>query len=164
MGVGIGYWDKSKSTRSENFSLFFSDLCCFIITKNVLNEVKRLASELQKQKRDQNIYEAYNKVTEAIKGLKTLRETINTILSWWNCEVLELAESSGVSESVSRKTHIQWNRSNAPSQLEKEHYKWVVAMSVLDSFINQSKERFQGERKQSCACVSSQSEHSTANT
>lgn len=94
------------------------------------------------------MYEAYQKIDEVIRGLKSLRETIDTVFSLWYDEILQLAESIGVSESTPRKTSLQRNRSNIPSQSAKEHYKRVVAIPVLDSFISQLEERFDSEGKQ----------------
>ena len=124
----------------------FQTIFVFIITKNVLDEVKVLASKLQK--REQDIYEASKKVGDAIESLKTIRKTIDTVFSSWYSEALELAELIGVSESVPRKTSIQRKRSNTQSQSTTEYYKIVVAIPMLDFFINQLEQRFQGEGKQ----------------
>ena len=51
--------------------------------------------------------------------LKTLRETIHTVLAC--CSVPELAESIGVSGSVPRRTCIQQNLSNMLNQSAKGH-------------------------------------------
>ena len=72
----------------------------FIITKNVLDEVKVLASKLQKQ--DQDIYEAYSMVDSVIASVKTTRLTIDTTFSLWYDEILLLAESIDTVEVCSK--------------------------------------------------------------
>ena len=48
----------------------------------------------------------------------------------------------GVSECVPRKTSLQRNRSNVPSNTPMEHYKRAIAIPLLDSLLSQMKERF----------------------
>ena len=113
LGSSDGNWNLDNETRvkAQAVLLFsFQTLAVFIITKYVLDEVKTLPSKLHSGiKIYMYMYEAYNKVTEVVKGLKPLKETIDTIFSMWYYEVLEQAESIGVSESIPRKTHIQRN-------------------------------------------------------
>ena len=47
--------------------------------------------------------------------------------------------------SVPRKTSIQRNCSNTPSASPQEHYKRVVAIPLIDCFINQLEDRFHGD-------------------
>ena len=61
MGAGIGILRRAKSQGLKESLSSFQTLAIFIITKNVLDELKTLASKLQKW--DQDIYETYNKVT-----------------------------------------------------------------------------------------------------
>ena len=97
----------------------FLTLAVFIITKNALDEGKSLAAMLQKC--DQDIYDANMMVHDVINGVKTLRSTIDTTFSFWYDEILQLAETIGVMENVPRKTSLQRNCSNTPSQSPKEH-------------------------------------------
>ena len=54
--------------------LSFQTVVVFIATKNILDEVKTLASKLQK--RDQDIFEAYMMVDEVIGNIKSVRKNI----------------------------------------------------------------------------------------
>lgn len=76
-----------------------------MITKNILDEVKSLASKLQK--RDQDIIEAYRMVDGVIQNVKTIRATIDTRFRSWYDQILKLADEIGVDESVPRKTSLQ---------------------------------------------------------
>ena len=114
----------------------FQTLSVFLNTKNVLNEAKVLASKLQK--RDQDIYEAYRMVDKVLDSVKTTRSTIDTTFSLWY-EILQLAEY------VPRKTSLQRNCSNTPSESPMEHYKRAVAIPLLDSLLSQMVERFSDE-------------------
>ena len=48
----------------------------FIATKNILDEVKALASKLQK--RDQDIFEAYMMIGEVIGKIKSVRKNFDS--------------------------------------------------------------------------------------
>ena len=56
-------------------------------------------------------------------------------------ETLYQSENIGAVEQVPRKTSLQRNRSNSPSQTLHEHYKLMVAIPLADSRINQLKVR-----------------------
>ena len=139
-------WDRDTCVKAQGLKAAltsFQTLSVFVITKNVLDEAKVLASKLQK--RDQDIYEAYKLVDKVIDCVKTTRSTIDNTFSLWYDEILQLAENIGTVESVPRKTSLQRNRSNTPSESPKEHYKRVVAIPLLDSLLNQMVERFSDE-------------------
>ena len=91
----------------------------FIATRNTLDEVKTLASKLQK--RDQDIFEAYMMVDEVIGNIKSVRKNIDCQV--WYKQILDLAEKLGIVEASPRKTSIQRNRSNIPSCSSIDHYK-----------------------------------------
>ena len=86
-------------------------------------------------------------VNSVIKNLNKIQRNIDAIFSSWydELQVLKLADTIGVTESVPRKTSLQRNRSNTPSSSPQEHYKRVVAIPLLDSLITQLKERFNSE-------------------
>ena len=134
-------WDRDTTVRAQGLKAAltsFQTLSVFVITKNVLDEAKVLASKLQK--RDQDIYEAYRMIDKVIDSVKTTRFTIDTTFSLWYDEILQLAENIGTVESVPRR-----NRSNTPSESPMEHYKRVVAIPLLDSLLSQMVERFSDE-------------------
>ena len=62
----------------------------FIATKNILDEVKALASKLQK--RDQDIFEAYMMVDKLIGNIKSVRKNIDSDFQVWYKQILDLAE------------------------------------------------------------------------
>ena len=53
----------------------------FITTKNILDDVKALASKLQK--RDQDIFEAYMMVDEVIENIKSARKNFDSDFQVW---------------------------------------------------------------------------------
>ena len=115
----------------------------FITTKNILDEVKALASKLQKQYQD--IFEAYTMVDEVIGNIKSARKNIDVDFQVWYKEMLDLSWKLGIVEAVPRKTSIQKKRSNIPSSTPIDHYKKSVAIPLLDSLIIQMQDRFSGE-------------------
>ena len=136
-------WDSETRVKAQGLKASLSSfptLAVFLITKNVLDEVKSLAAKLQK--RDQDVYEAM--VDTVIDRVKAIRSTIDTTHSSWYDEILQLAEKIGATESIPRKTSLQRNHSNTPPQ---EHYKRVVSIPLIDSFIRQL-ERFKGDENQ----------------
>ena len=56
--------------------LSFQTVVVFIATKNILDEVKALASKLQK--RDQDIFEAYMMIGEVIGKIKSVRKNFDS--------------------------------------------------------------------------------------
>ena len=99
-----GSWNQDTETKVNTQGLkatlsSFQTIAVFIITKNVLDEVKTLGAKLQK--RDQDIYEAYMMVHE--------------VICYWYQEILELAETIGVTESIPQKTSLIRHRCNTPS-------------------------------------------------
>ena len=124
--------------------LSFQTVVVFIATRNTLDEVKTLASKLQK--RDQDIFEAYMMVDEVIGNIKSVRKNIDSDFQVWYKQILDLAEKLGIVEARPRKTsRIQRNRSNIPSCSPIDHYKKSVAIPLLDSLIIQMQDRFSDE-------------------
>ena len=68
----------------------------FVATKNILDEVKTLASKLQK--RDQDIFEAYMMVNEIIGNIKSDRKNLDSNSQVWYKQILDLdlAEKLGI--------------------------------------------------------------------
>ena len=139
-------WDSDTRVKAQGLKAAlssFQTIAVFLITKSVLDEVKSLASKLQKK--DQDIHEAFRMVDAVINRVKTIRNTIDTTFSSWYDEILKLAETIGVPESVPRKTSLQRNRSNTPSTSPQQHYKRAVAIPLIDCFVNQLEGRFHGD-------------------
>ena len=70
----------------------------FIATRNTLDEVKTLASKLQK--RDQDIFEAYMMADEVIGNIKSVRKNIDSDFQVWYKQILDLAEKLGIVEAI----------------------------------------------------------------
>ena len=90
---GSWNWDSDTGVKAQGLKTSLSSfqiLAVFLITKNVLDEVKSLAAKLQK--RDQDIYEAYRMVDTVIDRVKAIRSTIDTTFCQWYDEILKLAE------------------------------------------------------------------------
>lgn len=71
-----GNWNWDTDTRLKAQGLkaslsSFQTIATFIITKNVLDEVKSIASKLQK--REQDIYDAYSMISDVIESIDTTR-------------------------------------------------------------------------------------------
>ena len=93
---GSWNWDSDTRVKAQGLKASlssFQTLAVFLITKNVLDEVKSLAAKLQK--RDQDIYEAYRMVDTVIDRVKAIRSTIDTTFCQWYDEILKLAEKIG---------------------------------------------------------------------
>ena len=87
---GSWNWDRETKVKAQGLKAAltsFQTLAVFLITKNILDEVKTLASKLQK--RNQDIYEACKIVHVMIESLKTLRVNIDTIFTSWYDEILK---------------------------------------------------------------------------
>ena len=136
----LGQRHQSESSGFKSCSLLLSDYSCFCITKNVLDEVKSLASKLQK--RDQDIYEAYSMADAVINRVKPIRSNIDGSFGSWYDEILKL------SEAPLRVFHGKpvYKGTNTPSTSPQEHYKRSVAIPLIDCFINQLESRFHGDR------------------
>ena len=144
--TGSWNWDKDTITKAQGLKasfLSFQTVVVFITTKNILDEVKALASKLQK--RDQDIFEAYMMVDEVIGNIKSASKNIDSDFQIWYKEILDLTEKLGIVEAIPRKTSIQSNRSNTPSSSPIDHYKKSVAIPLLDSLIIQMQDRFSDE-------------------
>ena len=73
--TGSWNWDKDTITKAQGLKaslLSFQTVVVFITTKNILDEVKALASKLQK--RDQDNFEAYIMVDEVIGNINSARK------------------------------------------------------------------------------------------
>ena len=136
--TGSWNWDKDTITKAQGLKaslLSFQTVVVFIATKNTLDEVKTLASKLQK--RDQDIFEAYMMVDEVIGNIKSVWKNIDIDFQVLYKQILDLAEKLGIVEAIPRKTNIQRNRSNIPSCSPIDHYKKSVPIPLLDSLIIQ---------------------------
>ncbi len=84
-------------------------------------------------------------VNTVIENIDTSRKNIDMVFSSWYEEVLTLANKVGVAEFVPRKTSLQRNKSNTPSESPGQHYKRAIAIPLIDSLLSQIKERFSND-------------------
>ena len=88
--TGSWNWDKDTITKAQGLKaslLSFQTVVVFFTTKNILEEVKALASKLQK--RDQNIFEAYVMADKIIGNIKAARKNIDSDFQIWHKEILD---------------------------------------------------------------------------
>ena len=136
-------WDRETVSKAQGLKAAlssFQTISVFITTKNVLDSVKELAGKLQE--RNQDILDAYAMVDESIEEIKSVRKDIDATFVSWYRDITELAANIGVAESIPRKTSLQRNRSNTPSQSPMEFYKRSLAIPLLDSLTAQMEDRF----------------------
>ena len=75
-------WDRETITRALGLKAslcLFQTFAVFIITNNVLDEVKVLASKLQKH--EQGIFEAHEMVSTVIHAIENTRSNVDVIFS-----------------------------------------------------------------------------------
>ena len=104
--TGSWNWDKDTITKAQGLKaslLSFQTVVVFITAKNILDEVKALASKLQKQ--DQDIFEAYTMVDEVIGNIKSARKNIDIDFQVWQKEMLDLSEKLGIVEAIPMNTY-----------------------------------------------------------
>ena len=135
-------WDRDTKLRAQGLKASlssFQTIAVFFITKNALDEVKSIASKLQK--REQDFFDRW-----LLNNIERTRSNIDTVFTSWYDQILTLAEQVGSTESVPRKTSFQRNRTNIPSTTPCNHYKRAIAIPLLDSLFSQMKERFSDDR------------------
>lgn len=76
----------------------FQTIAAFIVTKNILDEVKVVASKLQKG--DQDILDALKMIDSVIESIEITRRNIDEIFSKWYEDILKLADMVGSSASI----------------------------------------------------------------
>ena len=116
--TGSWNWDKDTITKAQGLKaslLSFQTVVVFIATRNTLDEVKALASKLQK--RDQDIFEAYMMVDEVIGNIKSVRKNIDSDFQVWYKQILDLAEKLGIVEKIYSQEDTHTEESLKHSQL-----------------------------------------------
>ena len=140
--TGSWNWDNDAITKAQGLKaslLSFQTVVVFITTKNFLDEVKALASKLQKQ--DQDIFEAYTMVDEVIGNIKSARKNIDIDFQVWYKEMLDLSEKLGIVEAIPRKTAYGGIAQTFPVLVQ------LITTPLLDSLIIQMQDRFSDENR-----------------
>ena len=140
--TGSWNWDNDAITKAQGLKaslLSFQTVVVFITAKNILDEVKALASKLQKQ--DQDIFEAYTMVDEVIGNIKSARKNIDIDFQVWYKEMLDLSEKLGIVEAIPRKTAYGGIAETFPVLVQ------LITTPLLDSLIIQMQDRFSDENR-----------------
>ena len=102
----------------------------FILTKNILDEVKALASKLQK--RDQDIFEAYMMVDEVIGNIKSVRKNIDSDCQVWYKQILDLVRNWELLKLVPERQAYRGIAQTYPVVAQLIITKNYVAIPLLD--------------------------------
>ena len=89
--------------------------------KNIIDEVKALAS--QPQKRDQDIFKSYSRVDGVIESIQATRINIDRDFKVWYNDILDL---TGKIEITHRMKSIQRNRRNISSSHPIDQEDWPL--------------------------------------
>ena len=112
-----GSWDQDTRTKAQGLltSLTSShNIIAFIITKNVLENVRPVASKLQK--RDSDIYQSYSMIDQTRERMITTRQEIEEEYSVWYQYATRLGTLLGtyISAPGTPRSSRQKQRANAP--------------------------------------------------
>ncbi|XP_021358427.1 52 kDa repressor of the inhibitor of the protein kinase-like [Mizuhopecten yessoensis] len=123
MDTWTGSWDQETRTKAQGLlaSMCSSQtIIAFLVTKNALENVRPIASKLQK--RDLDIYQAYGMIDQTKARIVTLRKDIEEEFSVWFEDATRLATLVGIPISAPRapKSARQLHRLNAPSTTPKD--------------------------------------------
>ena len=96
-----GSWDQETRTKAQGLLTNLTSsraIIAFITTKNVLENVRPMASKLQK--RDLNIYQAYSMIDQTRERMITMKYEIEEEYSVWYSYATRLATLLGTSISA----------------------------------------------------------------
>ena len=139
-------WDRETRVKAQGLltSLKTSEhIVAFCVAKNALEVLKPLASKLQKK--DQDVYQAYELIDKAIKRLETIRASIDVEFTDWFKEAEDLAEELSEEIKVKRVAGRQVHRANAASETPKEHFRRNLAIPFIDHLKQEMDIRFSKE-------------------
>ena len=131
-------WDKDtreKATRLVSSIRRFENIVSFVVQKNSLHPLKGIAAKLQK--RDLDIFEAFQRIDETIACLRTNVEEFHS-----RCYVESklVAEEIG-SEEQPRTVQRQKHRANAPSESTEEFFIRNITIPFLDYLVSEMETR-----------------------
>jgi hypothetical protein len=140
-----GSWDQETRTKAQGLlkSLESSQtIVSFIIAKNILENVRPMASKLQK--RDLDIYQAYSMIDQTTDRINCMRQCIEEEFGVWFEDATRLATLLGTSISAPRtsKSGLQIHRANAPGTSPKEYYLRNLAIPFCDYLSTEFGSRF----------------------
>ena len=140
-----GSWDQETRTKAQGLltSLPSSHtIIAFIITKNVLENVRPMTSKLQK--RDLDIYQAYSMIDQTRERMITMRQDIEEEYSVWykdaTCLVILLGTS--IMAPGTTRSSRQMQRVNVSITSPREHYLRNLAIQFCDHLSAEFHNRF----------------------
>lgn len=123
-----------------SFKDFGTIIVCLVTLKNVLQTLREITTKLQK--RDLDIYKAYNSIDSVFSDMKTLRQDIDTRFNLWYTEIQHIAQALDVDERVPRAKGSNIHRATHPADSPKEYFKRALVIPFTDDVITQVGDRF----------------------
>ena len=145
-----GNWDQETRTKAQGLLTILTSslaIIAFITTKNVLENVRPMVSNLQK--RDLDIYQAYSMIDQTRERMITTRQEIEEEYSVWYTDATRLATLLGISISApgTPRSSRQMQRANASSTSPREHYLRNLAISFCGHLSAEFHNRFNPESR-----------------
>ena len=109
-------WDRETLVKAEGLRCSLTSemhITALVVLKDGLQPVKELSIKLQK--RNSDIYEAYDHINFVVKEVQSMRVNIDELWDEWFSEASSMAEDVGVSIDIPRTTKVQRNRANVPA-------------------------------------------------
>lgn len=141
-------WDKETKAKANGLR---SSLCNFeyiialVVLRNVLFVAKGLAVKLQK--RDRDIYEAYQMIDFVIQEVEKMRENIDELWCDWFQEAQSMAEAVETRPTVPRFAKMQQHRNNTPAENANDFFRRNIGIPFIENFKESLRERFSMEGK-----------------
>ena len=117
----------------------------FVVQKNSLHPLKGIAAKLQK--RDLDIFEAFQRIDETIACLRGYRTNVVEFHSRCYVESKLVAEEIGSVEEQPRTVQRQKHRANAPSESTEEFFKRNITIPFLDFLVSEMETRFSEQNR-----------------
>lgn len=139
-------WDRETRTKAQGLlhtmesSMF---IVAFVTVKNCLEVIKPAAVKLQK--REQDIYSAYQYIDNAKTTISQYRKDIDDLFRTWFKDAEALAALVGTEITKPRITGRQTNRANATSDSAEEYFRRNMAIPFSDHLDTEMKTRFQSQ-------------------
>ena len=137
-------WDKDTKEKANGLASSarrFENIVSFVVQKNSLHPLKGITAKLQK--RDLDIYEAYQRVDETISCLQSYRTNVDEFHSRCYAEVKLVAEEISSVEERPRTMRSQQHRANVPAESTEEYFKRSITIPFLDCLVSEMATRFQ---------------------
>ena len=141
-------WDKDTKEKANGLASSarrFENIVSFVVQKNSLHPLKGIAAKLQK--RDLDIYEAYQRVDETISCLQSYRTNVDEFHSRCYAEVKQVAEEISSVEERPRTVRSQQHRANVPAESTEEYFKRSITIPFLDFLVSEMATRFSEQNR-----------------